>query len=119
MKNCTSAFVILTVLASSLPAWADCPAGSECYTAKEAQVCLLCLDEQASLRAAARAKEAERNASVALQNTLAGQLEECRLERGKWQDRAIKAEQRPGWIWVVTVGAGALILGGVVGGLAL
>jgi len=103
------------VLIATPVAWADCPTGSECYTAREAQVCLVCLEEREQLRALSKAKESERNAAVAMQNMLAGQLEECRLERERWQERAIKAEKRPGWLWVITIGAGALVFGGVAG----
>lgn len=96
-------------------AWADCPAGSACYTAREAQVCLVCLDEAEELRRLAREKEAERN-------VMAGALGECRiqrqalqLERDDWRDMATR---RPSWLWVVGVGVGALLVGvgvGVVG----
>jgi len=100
-------------------AHAECPPGGACYTAREAQACLVCLEEQDALRELAKKKEDERNALAASLNIATGRL----LESGDLlaeanADRirlAVEAERRPTWWVVVGVGAAALIVGGVVG----
>ena len=98
---------------------AECPDGGQCYTSREAQTCLVCLNESEELRALARAKEEERNALAASLNITTGRL----LESGDLllkadADRmrlAVEVDARPTWWVVVGVGVGAILLGGVVG----
>lgn len=110
---------IVTSLLFSSPAWATCPGGGQCYSAREAQTCLVCLDEQDALRALAKKKEAERNALAASLNITTGRL----LESGdlllkadaERMRLAVEVDARPTWWVVVGVGAAALLVGGVVG----
>lgn len=103
-------------------AHAECSADSECYTAREAQACLVCLTERERLRAVAKKKEDERNEAIAQQNILSGRASECRvqrdaldLERLQWRDTARNEAKKPSWWTVVGVGLGAVLIGGVMG----
>lgn len=121
---CALTAIILLVTASPA-AFADCPADGACYTKKEAQTCLVCLHERDALRQSAQKKEDERNSAIGQQNALSGQLTECRvqrtafdMERLHWRDVAHKEARRPSWLTVVSVGVGALLIGGATGWIA-
>src|SRR5690554_1085501 len=114
--------IALGILILTPVAHAECPPGGACYTAREAQACLVCITEQDLLRRASREKESERNAAVAAQNVVTGALGECRMqsraldiERMEYARAARDAERRPTWWVVVGVGVSALVVGGVVG----
>lgn len=120
-----SALLALGVWLLTPVAFAECPAGGECYTAREAQQCLVCLTERDDLRDTTKKKELERNEAVASQNILTGRVSECRmqrkafdLERTQWRDVAREESSRPSWWLVVGVGVGALLLGGGSGWVA-
>lgn len=100
-------------------------AQDNCYTDREAQTCLICLQESEALRELAREKEAERNALAAALNVEMGRLMESRdharaldLERLEYRDAANENARRPTWWVVVGVGLGALVVG-VGGGLVM
>lgn len=97
-------------------------AQDNCYTDREAQTCLVCLQESEALRELARKKEGERNALAAALNVESGRL----LESGDQLLRAdadrmrlaVEVDARPTWWVVVGVGVGALVLGGAAGAFA-
>lgn len=106
-KNFVAAISALVLVSST--AWADCPDGGACYTAREAQVCLSCLNEVEELRWIARQKERERNDMAAQAAVAEGRLAECRLQL----DQTKKDARGPSW-WLV---AGGVVIGVVVGGV--
>ena len=124
LKNTTIRWLLSVLMALGVwlltpVAHAECPAGGQCYTAREAQTCLVCLQESEELRALARKKEEERNALAASLNITTGRL----LESGdlllkadaERMRLAVEVDARPTWWVVVGVGVGAILLGGVVG----
>ena len=119
-----AALLALGILILTPVAHAECPPGGACYTAREAQACLVCLKESEALRKVSREKESQRNAAIAAQNVVQGALGECRIqsraldiERMEWARAAQAAERRPTWWVVVGVGVSALVVGGVVGAI--